>query len=244
MKQIETSNVGPHGHEERREGRTRAQTRALNQQHATGLLATLGPVSGNHILRVLIAEQRTLKKPNEVAADPAKGAQPEPTTFAEARASVHAELWEGAMNSEFEGLLAAGTFSLVGSVPEGSNIVNAKWVYKWKTDSNGEILKAKARLVAKGFSQRYQVDFLEVFSPTASAATIRILVALANIHGWDLSHFDVEQAFVQSKLDYEVYMRLPPGCGSMTGNIVLLNKALYGLKQSARQFYKLYLIHI
>ena len=101
------------------------------------------------------------------------------------------------------------------------------------------MLKAKARLVAKGFSQRYQVDFLEVFSPTASAATIRILVALANIHGWDLSHFDVEQAFVQSKLDYEVYMRLPPGCGSMTGNIVLLNKALYGLKQSARQFYKL-----
>ena len=55
------------------------------------------------------------------------------------------------MNSEFEGLLAAGTFSLVGSVPEGSNIVNAKWVYKWKTDSNGEISKAKARLVAKGF---------------------------------------------------------------------------------------------
>ncbi|CAM9750035.1 unnamed protein product, partial [Sphacelaria rigidula] len=41
----------------------------------------------------------------------------------------------------------------------------------------------------------YQIDFLEVFSPTASAATIRIHVALANIHRWDLSHFDVEQAF-------------------------------------------------
>ena len=61
----------------------------------------------------------------------------------------------------------------------------------------------------------------------------------ANIHGWDLSHVGVEQAFVQSKLDDEVYTRLPPGCGSMAGNIVLLNKALYGLKQSARQFYKL-----
>ena len=74
LKQIETYNVGPHDHEERREGRTRAQTRALNQQQATGLLATLGPVSGDHILRVLIAEQRTLKKPNEVAVDPVEGA--------------------------------------------------------------------------------------------------------------------------------------------------------------------------
>ena len=143
------------------------------------------------------------------------------------------------MNLEFEGLLAAGTFTLVGSVPEGSNIVNAIWVFKWKTDVNGEILKAKARLVAKGFSQRYQIDFLEVFSPTANAATIRLLVALANTHGWDLSHFDIEQAFIQSDLDFEIYMRLPPGCGSMSGKIVRLNRSIYGLKQSARQFYKL-----
>ena len=153
LRQLEAYNVGPHDDQERREGRTRAQTRALNQQQATGLLASLGPINGDYTLRALIAEQKTLKKPNEIPAEHAK--EPEPTTSAEARASAHADLWEGAINSEFEGL--------VGSVPERSNIVNAKWVFKWKPDVNGEILKAKARLVAKGFSQRYQIDFLEVF---------------------------------------------------------------------------------
>lgn len=33
-------------------------------------------------------------------------------------------------------------------------------------------------------------------------------------------------------------MKLPPGCGSMTGKVVRLNKSLYGLKQASRTFYK------
>ena len=33
-------------------------------------------------------------------------------------------------------------------------------------------------------------------------------------------------------------MKLPPGCGSMSGKVVRLNKSLYGLKQASRTFYK------
>ena len=50
----------------------------------------------------------------------------------------------------------------------------------------------------------------------------------------DVSHFDVEQAFVQSKLDKDVFLRLPNGCGNLSGKIVRLNKNLYGLKQASR----------
>ena len=39
-------------------------------------------------------------------------------------------------------------------------------------------MKAKARVVAKGFSQEWGVDFLEVFSPTAKTATIRLVVSV------------------------------------------------------------------
>ena len=42
MRQLETYMTGPHDDEERREGRTRAQNRALSQQQATGLLSVLG----------------------------------------------------------------------------------------------------------------------------------------------------------------------------------------------------------
>ena len=34
-------------------------------------------------------------------------------------------------------------------------------------------------------------------------------------------------------------MRLPPGCGSVSGKVVLLNNALHGLKQSGRAWYQL-----
>ena len=41
-----------------RDGRTRAQTRAVNQQSVTGLVATLGPISASEIVYALVAEQR------------------------------------------------------------------------------------------------------------------------------------------------------------------------------------------
>ena len=97
-------------------------------------------------------------------------------------------------------------------------------------------MKAKARLVAKGFKQKYGVDYLETFSPTANAASMRLLVALACKYNLELLHWDIEQAFVQSELDHEVFMKLPPGCGSMSGKVVRLNKSLYGLKQASRTF--------
>lgn len=38
-----------------------------------------------------------------------------------------------------------------------------------------------------------------------------------------LRYIDAEQAFVQSDLNAEIYMRLPPGCGSFLGQVVRLN---------------------
>ena len=32
-----------------------------------------------------------------------------------------------------------------------------------------------------------------------------------------MCHFDAEQAFVQSELDEDLYIRLPQGCGELSG---------------------------
>ena len=45
----------------------------------------------------------------------------------------------------------------------------------------------------------------------------------------DPCHFDVDQAFVQSDLEEDVFLRLPKGCGDLSGKVVRLNKSLYRL---------------
>ena len=43
-------------------------------------------------------------------------------------------------------------------------------------------------------------------------------------------------AFVQAPLEEEIYMRLPPGCGKLSGRVVKLLKCQYGLKQAGREW--------
>ena len=102
-------------------------------------------------------------------------------------------------------------------------MIRAKWVYKWKTDARGIVTKAKARLVAKGFAQREGVDYFETCSPTLSSSSIRLLASVACSLDLDLWHLDAEQAFVQSKLDHDVFVRLPEGCRDLSGKVVRLN---------------------
>lgn len=79
--------------------------------------------------------------------------------------------------SELDGLEAAETFVEISEVPEGSNVVNSKWLLKWKGDSHGMIERAKARLVAMGYSQVEGVDFFETFAPTASTTSNKLVAA-------------------------------------------------------------------
>jgi len=234
LHELADHNTPVHDDDEVRIGRTRARTRAANQQSASILLATLGPFAATEVVEALIAEQKASEN-EELPKELIQDVEPEPASFQEASRSEHASIWNKAMSAEFEGLLGAGTFELAAKTPTDCNVIDARWVYKWKADETGKIVKAKARLVAKGFKQKHGVDYLETFSPTANAASIRLIVALACKYDLELLHFDIE---LQSELDHEVFMKLPPGCGSMSGKVVRLGKSLYGLRQASRTFNK------
>ena len=98
-------------------------------------------------------------------------------------------------------------------------------------------MRAKARLVTRGFSQREDVDYLETFFPCPCVPSVRFSTAIACELGLDLCHFDAEQVFVQSKLDEDVYLRMPQACGALSGKIVKLGRSLYGLKQASRTWH-------
>ena len=68
-------------------------------------------------------------------------------------------------------------------------------------------------------------------------SSICLLTAIACELGLDLCHFDAKQAFVQSKLDEDVYLRMPQGCGALSGKVVKLGRSLYGLKQASRTWH-------
>ena len=62
-----------------------------------------------------------------------------------------------------------------------------------------------------------------------------LLPASTNEYDLELCHFDVDQAFVRADLKEDVFMRLPEGCGELSGKIAKLIKILYGLGEVLRQ---------
>ena len=118
--------------------------------------------------------------------------------------------WMQAMRSEMSSLHDNQTWELVPR-PSGKNVVKSKWLFKIKRNADGSISRYKARLVAQGYSQEQGIDYQEVFSPVARAATIRSLLAVANIHDLEIHQMDVTTAFLNGDLDYEIFMAQPKG---------------------------------
>nr|GEW70157.1 ribonuclease H-like domain, reverse transcriptase, RNA-dependent DNA polymerase [Tanacetum cinerariifolium] len=111
-----------------------------------------------------------------------------------------------------------------------------KWGFKTKKDAKGKIIKYKPRLVAKGYVQEHGIDFDEVFAPVARIETVRLILALAAYHGWQVHHLDVKSALLHRDLKEEVYVTQPEGLIQQgnSKNVYKLTKALYGLRQASR----------
>ncbi|GJV02100.1 retrotransposon protein, putative, ty1-copia subclass [Tanacetum coccineum] len=69
----------------------------------------------------------------------------------------------------------------------------------------------KARLVAKGCTQTYGIDYEETFSPVADIRAIRILIAIAAYYDYEIWQMDVKTAFLNGRLDEDIYMEQPEG---------------------------------
>jgi len=162
----------------------------------------------------------------------------DPYNYAQAMRCPDAAHWQKAMDEEYLMHLQNRTWEIV-KLPPGKKAIGSGWVFRVKRNADGSIEQYKGRIVAKGYSQRPGLDFTEVFAPTARPASIRLILALAAIEDLHLRSVDISHAFINGKLDEEIYMEQPQGFQEMGPDYVCkLLCSLYGLKQAARVWNK------
>ena len=163
--------------------------------------------------------------------------QDEPTTYQEAVNGRDSEKWLEAMKSEMDSMYTNQVWTLV-DPPEGVKPIGCKWVFKKKTDMDGNVHTYKGRLVAKGFKQVHGIDYDETFSPVAMIKSIRILLAIAAYHDYEIWQMDVKTAFLNGMLLEDVYMTQPEGFVDLenAGKVCKLQRSIYGLKQASRSW--------
>jgi len=84
-------------------------------------------------------------------------------SFLQAIESTESEKLIDAMKKELKSMYENHIWDIV-KLPEGSERVRCKWVFKTKRDSIGNIERYKAKLVVKGYTQKDGIDYKEIFS--------------------------------------------------------------------------------
>ena len=56
--------------------------------------------------------------------------------------------------------------------PKDTHVIGTKWIFKNKTDEDGEVVRNKSRLVAQRYTQVEGIDFDESFTPVARLESI------------------------------------------------------------------------
>ena len=143
--------------------------------------------------------------------------------------------WKAAMRAELQSMEKMKVWTLT-DLPKGRKEVRNKWVFALKKDREGNVIKHKARLVAKEFTQREGIDYKETFSPVVRYESLGLLLAVAAHFCLSLTQFDVSTAFLNGKLEEEIFMSQPEGFSDGSKRVCRLHKGLYGLKQSGRKW--------
>ncbi|KAJ9541430.1 hypothetical protein OSB04_027936 [Centaurea solstitialis] len=161
----------------------------------------------------------------------------EPTSYGEAVSGNESEQWQEAMKAEMQSMYDNQVWELT-DLPQHCRAVGRKWVFKKKTDMDGNVHTFKARLVAKGFTQTHGIDYDETFSPVAMLKSIRILMAISAYFNYEIWQMDVKTAFLNGKLTEDVYMEQPEGFEDPKNpnKVCKLLKSIYGLKQASRSW--------
>jgi hypothetical protein len=120
-----------------------------------------------------------------------------------------------------------------------AQVVPSVWVMRRKCDlTTNKVIKHKARLNLHGGKQVYGMNYFKTYVPVVTWFAIRLMIVFGIIFCWALWQVDFVMAYPQAPLEMDIYMELPQGIKTATGNskdhVLKLLKNIYGQKQAGR----------
>eukprot|EP00171_Calliarthron_tuberculosum_P004009 IDg4009t1 len=139
-----------------------------------------------------------------------------------------------AVRTEVQGLLRRGTFKVIlrEDVPPDANVLPDRFVLAIKSTEDGKV-KFKARYVIGGHRDKLK-DMMVHSTTTLQPQSIRLLLALAALHGFDIWTSDVRQVYLQSAepLSRDIFIKKTlPEFELEPHQCLQLMKPLYGLSE-------------
>jgi len=194
-----------------------------------------------------LADMHPLAALQSYAASKAK--DPDTMTLERAMAEEDADEFIKAMEKEILDHTERGHWKILpaSQVPKSAKPIHMVWSMKHKRDPTGAIIKWKARLCAHGGMQVYGDTFWDTYSPVVTWSTVRLVMILALVLGWEMRSIDFILAFPQADVKSDIYMRLPKGTRVTSPNLrknfnertmLKLVKNLYGLKDAGLTWFE------
>jgi hypothetical protein len=139
--------------------------------------------------------------------------------------------FKAAAMAEFESCWKKGTFANPDITADRTGAVPLMWVFTYKFDEDGYLLKYKARLFVRGDLQEQYGD---TYAATLAARLFRALMASACAFNLKAMQYDVPNAFLNATLDCTLHVQTPDGFQDRYGQTLRLLRAFYGLKEAPR----------
>lgn len=119
--------------------------------------------------------------------------------------------WGESMRDEIKSILTNKTWKLVPKPNDGSKVIQGRWVYRTKSNADGQIVKYKSRWVVRGFQQEEGHNYTDTFACVVKPMSYKILFSIAAAQNMDIEQMDVKTAFLNSPINEDVYVEQPHG---------------------------------
>lgn len=192
----------------------------------------------NATIHAVIAAAMGSKSPKNPKRNTHRDAlQKEPKQWKDLHNHQMGQQFRDAAHKEINTLLKAGTWEEIDRPNTGERPLPLKWVFTYKLDQDGYLIKCKARIVVRGDLQLTD-SIHSTYAATLAARTFRTAIAIGAKFDLEIYQYDVVGAFLNASRDQHptVICELPEGY-RIPGKCVKLKRALYGLKDSPLLWY-------